>query len=265
MEVIREQAARPVRAVLFDFDGTLSLLRGGWARIMQAQMLAELRASGDRSPEEHLGAEIRAGILANNGRPTIWQMRFLADAVRARGAAPRPAEAYLTEFLDRLLAVVAQRRAAVAGGGARPEDFTVPGALALLAALRERRLPLVLASGTERVAVVAEATLLGIAPYFGADLHAPRDEDPTFTKRAVIETYLRERGLDGADLVGIGDGVVETQEVKRVGGRAIGVACAEESPGELDADKRAALVQAGADVIVADYRSLGGLLAWLGA
>jgi phosphoglycolate phosphatase-like HAD superfamily hydrolase len=265
IEVIHPGPARPVRAVLFDFDGTLSMLRAGWARIMEAQMMAELRRAGDRSAEHNLVTRIRAGILANNGRPTVWQMRFLAEEVRARGVQPRSPEEYLADFLARLLAVVGARRVAITSGRSGVEAFTVPGALPLLADLRARGIPLVLASGTDRPAVVSEAELLGVANFFGPDLHAPIDEDPSFSKRAVIEVFLRQTGIPGEGLVGFGDGVVETQEVKRVGGRAIGVACSEEEPGQLDHAKRAALIEAGADVVITDYRSAGRLLSWLGA
>ena len=46
------------------------------------------------------------------------------------------------------------------------------------------------------------------------------------TKVAVISRVLRQLGIRGDELIGFGDGVVETQAVKAAGGVAVGVASA---------------------------------------
>jgi hypothetical protein len=74
---------------------------------------------------------------------------------------------------------------------------------------------------------------------------------------------MREHGIRGAELIGFGDGVVETQEVKRVGGVAIGVASSEAGVHAVNAAKRATLIAAGADIIIPDYEHAAELLAWL--
>ena len=48
------------------------------------------------------------------------------------------------------------------------------------------------ASGTDFAAVSHEAGLLDVAAFFGTEINAPRDDDPSFTKAAVIERVLRE-------------------------------------------------------------------------
>ena len=65
--------------------------------------------------------------------------------------------------------------------------------------------------------------------YFDDAIFAPAGDDPHFSKRAVIERILNKHGLVGEELLGFGDGMVETKEVRRVGGVAVAVA-SEEPP-----------------------------------
>jgi hypothetical protein len=74
---------------------------------------------------------------------------------------------------------------------------------------------------------------------------------------------LRESGIRGEELLGFGDGVVETQAVKAVGGVAVGVASAEPGQSGVNPDKRARLAAAGADVIIPDYGGQEQLVSWL--
>jgi phosphoglycolate phosphatase-like HAD superfamily hydrolase len=73
---------------------------------------------------------------------------------------------------------------------------------------------------------------------------------------------MREEQIEGHHLLSFGDGPVEIQSTKAVGGLAIGVASDEEVNGshEIDAAKKKQLVAAGADVIVPDYAEVDALL-----
>ena len=73
------------RAAIFDFDGTLSLLREGWPAVMTEMMLAELRRTGTEEPAEKLVAIIDGIVIGLNGQPTIVQMQALAAEVARRG------------------------------------------------------------------------------------------------------------------------------------------------------------------------------------
>src|SRR5205807_2850950 len=106
-------------------------------------------------------------------------------------------------------------------GREAPADWAVPRAHALLERLRARGLTLIVASGTEITHVRREAGLLGLTPYFEKAIYAPVGDDPHFSKRAVIERLLEEYKLRGEELLGFGDGVVETAEVRRAGGVAV--------------------------------------------
>jgi phosphoglycolate phosphatase-like HAD superfamily hydrolase len=139
----------------------------------------------------------------------------------------------------------------------------VPGSYALLDDLRKRGMILVLASGTEVTHVRREADLLGLSKYFADVVFAPAGDDPHFSKRAVIERILNKHGLVGEELLGFGDGVVETEEVRRVGGVAVAVASEEPPRRGVHAGKREWLLRAGADVVIADYECHSPLLRWL--
>src|SRR5262249_57432020 len=73
------------RFVLFDFDGTLSLLREDWPAVMTAMMVEELRATGAAEPEAEQAALVEENIMRLNGLPTVHQMNWLAGEVRRRG------------------------------------------------------------------------------------------------------------------------------------------------------------------------------------
>ncbi len=64
-------------------------------------------------------------------------------------------------------------------------------------------------------------------------------------------------------MIGFGDGFVEIEEVKRVGGVAVAVASDEVNRRGIDAWKRDRLVRAGADLVIGDYRCREELLRML--
>src|SRR5205085_6733359 len=63
IEVVRPDLPRGrFRAALFDFDGTLSLLREGWPAVMTRLMLEELRRTGTAEGDAELAALVE-GIV----------------------------------------------------------------------------------------------------------------------------------------------------------------------------------------------------------
>jgi len=256
----------PFRAVLFDFDGTLSLIREGWPRVMVGMMVERLRSIGlVREPEPALWVHLDRLVMNENGAPTIRQMEVFAAEVRARGGTPEETRVYLEDYIERLMRGVRGRWRALETGEAIAGDWVVPGAHDVLAHLCRRGVGLAAASGTDYAHVAHEARLLGIDSYFPAGIQAPKDNDPTFSKGRVIARLLDRLGIRGEELLGFGDGVVETAEVKGVGGVAIGVASSEpgSGPGIVQAEKRAQLLAAGADLIIPDYAQQDELIRWL--
>ena len=257
IELIRTPPSRShFRAAVFDFDGTVSLLREGWSRLMAEIGLEHL---GDATPIEYLERE----MLLLSGKPSIHQMRRLAEIVHERtGRAPDP-DAMLQKFLGGLIALSAARQERITGGADHPAAWTVRGTLGLLDNLRRRGVTLLLASGTDVAFVKRECEILGVAEFFGDRIHGPADNTPNFSKRTVIEEFLRELGLPGEALLGFGDGYSETVEVKRAGGTMIGVASAEVGVPGINDMKRTMLIELGADVIVGDYAHGEELVEWL--
>ncbi len=161
------------------------------------------------------------------------------------------------------MARIEGRLAALETGTAQAEGWTVPGSHALLEDLRRRGLTLYLASGTDLKYVRHEAALLGVAEYFGEHIYGALDDYQNFSKQMIIERILRDHDLHGAELLGFGDGFVEIEEIKRVGGVAVAVASDEVNRRGVHAWKRDRLVRAGADVVIPEYRRHQRLLAYL--
>ncbi len=268
-ELINPSVRRgPFKAVLFDFDGTLSLLREGWPRVMVGMMIERLRGmSLLREPEAEEWVTIDLLVMAQNGAPTIKQMEVFVEEVRRRGGTPADSWEYLREYIDLLMRDVSGRWDALRTGGLLPADWVVPNAHAILMNIRGRGVPLFVASGTEYDHVACEANLLCVEEFFPTGINAPKDNDPNFGKGKVIARVLAELGIRGEELLGFGDGVVETSEVKRVGGVAVGVASSEPGSGwgVVQPEKRARLIAAGADLIVPDYGRQEELIHWLWA
>jgi phosphoglycolate phosphatase len=255
IEILRSDIPRGrFRSVLFDFDGTLSLIREGWPLVMIPMMVETLKATGTAEGDAALTACVEDFVMRLNGKQTIYQMIQLAQEVKKRGGAPLEPLAYKHEYHARLMRRIQGRLDALAGGTATPGDWTVPGSHAILQRLQLRGLTLYLASGTDVAFVRKEAELLGLTKFFGPHIYGALDDYQNFSKRMIIERILLENNLRGEELLGFGDGYVEIEEVKRVGGTAVAVASDEVNRQGIHAWKRERLVRAGADVVIGDYR-----------
>src|SRR5215471_4136868 len=128
IEIIRTDLPRGrFRSVLFDFDGTLSLIREGWPQVMIPMMVAVLRETGTRETEAELTAAVEEFVMRLNGRQTIYQMMQLAEEVRHRGGQPLEPLAYKHRYHDLLMARIQGRLLALETGSASAEEWTVPG------------------------------------------------------------------------------------------------------------------------------------------
>lgn len=244
-----------VSHVLFDFDGTLSLIRQGWPEVMVpmfVEALPRLAGESDAAVEQM----VLDDIMRLNGKQTIYQMIQLADRVRERGGEPQEPLWYKHEYLRRLDLHIGARTAGLASGEVKPEALLVHGARAFLDHLKGRGLQLYLASGTDEFAVKREAELLGITGYFGPHIYGALDDYKNFSKKMVIDRILKDHGITGRQLLSFGDGYVELENTKQVGGLAVAVASdeANNGSGRVDPWKRERLLGVGADVVVPDFR-----------
>jgi phosphoglycolate phosphatase-like HAD superfamily hydrolase len=247
--------------VLFDFDGTLSLIRQGWPEVMVPMFVEMLPAISGESDESRARL-CMDDIMRLNGKQTIYQMIQLAERIRERGGAPKDPLWYKHEYLRRLDERIRGRVESLRSGQIGPDDLLVYGTRKLLDLLTTKGLPLYLASGTDETFVKQEAELLGLTRYFGRHIYGALDDYKQFSKKLVIERILRENQIPGACLLSFGDGYVEIQNTKEVGGFAVAVASdeANNGSGNFDEWKRQRLRGVGADVIIPDFRDAETLL-----
>jgi phosphoglycolate phosphatase len=261
LQVIHSDFPRgPFRAVIFDFDGTVSLLRRNWQDVMIPMMVDILSATGTAETRDQLHAHVEEFVMRLNGRQTIYQMIRLAEEVAQRGGQPREPLEYKHQYHDLLWAQVGQRVEAVRSGRTPADEMTVPGTRELLASLVSRGLDLYLASGTDLKYVLDEVEVLGLRKFFGPRVYGALDDYKKFSKGILIERIIRDTGVPGPALAGFGDGFVEIEELKKVGGLAIGVASNEETRQGINDWKRNRLIRAGADLIIGDYREHEAIL-----
>src|SRR3954452_19623056 len=104
IEVLRADLPRGgFRSVLFDFDGTLSLIREGWPQVMIPMMVDVLRATGTAETEAELSGAVEEFVMRLNGRQTIYQRIQLAEEVRGRGGRRVEPLAYKHRYHDLLM------------------------------------------------------------------------------------------------------------------------------------------------------------------
>jgi phosphoglycolate phosphatase len=256
VELPRPLSPRPeISHVLFDFDGTISLIRQGWPEVMVPMFVEALpRQPGETN--EALRQLVLDDIMRLNGKQTIYQMIQLADRIRERGGHADEPLAYKHEYLRRLESHIGARTAALAARTVAPEALLVHGVRPLLEHLRDLRLPLYLASGTDLSAVKREADLLDVTRYFNGHIFGALDDFKQFSKKIVIERILQEHGITGRHLLSFGDGYVEIENTKQAGGLAVAVASdeANNGSGRVDEWKRQRLLGVGADAVIPDYR-----------
>jgi phosphoglycolate phosphatase-like HAD superfamily hydrolase len=262
IEIINPQRPRNasgIRCAVFDFDGTLSLLRAGWFDLMHAQMVDALMQTPNHESAEQIRAFVSNLIYSTSGQQTIYQMIRLAEEIAKRGGTPKSAEEYKQDFLNRLLARVYERVVSIDAGIVAPETWMVPGAKSIVQELHARGVTCYIASGTDDAFVKSEAATLGLSPYL-AGIFGAQSDRRNHSKRAIIGRIAEQHNLYAGELATFGDGAPEMIDSKSFGGIAIGVATNESTSEGVNGHKREVLIQAGADIIVPDFREYPALL-----
>ena len=89
VQIINKDLRRgPFHAAIFDFDGTLSLLRRGWQQVMIPMAVEHMAATGTAEQEDQLFTIAEDFVTHLTGRQTIYQMIQLATEVKKRGGVP---------------------------------------------------------------------------------------------------------------------------------------------------------------------------------
>lgn len=251
------------RVVLFDFDGTLSLIRSGWVDVMVPMMVEILTDLKSGEPEKELHHLVNEFVARLTGEQTIYQMFELARQVKLRGGTPMDPLVYKGMYHDRLMEKIANRREDLRSGKVPPDQYLVPGSRALLESLRARGLKMYCASGTDEVYTLEEADLLQVRQYFEGRIYGAKDDYKSFSKEILIQQILGNLECRGDELLGFGDGYVEIKNVKDQGGVAVGLATAEPDCQVVDEWKRQRLISVGVDFVIPNFLCHEQLLAAL--
>jgi phosphoglycolate phosphatase len=254
VEVIspRRESVRP-RLAIFDFDGTVGLVRAGWMEVMIRQALEALRATGTAESDAELRPLVEEFVFRLTGKPTIYQMMELAENVRRRGGIALDPAQYKQQFLEELREESDRRLHDLRGGGVPPDIHMVPGTRAVLEDLRARGVRMYLVSGTDDALVQEEARLFDITRYFAGGVYGSPGDQSDFSKRGLFEQVVARGEAKGQELVSFGDGHVELEAVKEFGGVAVGLATLEPACDRIDEWKRQRLIASGADYIIPNF------------
>ncbi|MBQ3192200.1 MAG: hypothetical protein IJB59_01355 [Oscillospiraceae bacterium] len=260
VEVIRPWEGMDIRYALFDFDGTISLIREGWQNIMIPYFVEVLQETGTDETKEQLLTIVTDFVDTLTGKQTIFQCIRLDEEVVSRGGPHRDPHVYKHEYLRRLELRIEDRKKALEQGREKPEDHLVPGIRPFIDALQARGIRCYLASGTDEKDVLYEASLLGLDGVFEGGIHGAHDHMLSCSKELVIRDMLDREGILPNQLVSFGDGYVEVELVANLGGLAIGAATNEETRQGINDWKRNRLIAAGANAIIPDFRETEEIL-----
>lgn len=264
IEIHNEIQTGNVRHAVFDFDGTISLIRDGWQNVMVPMMVELIQSDTDTDEiQEELESIVVEFVDKLTGKQTIYQMIQLGEEIEKRGGKAKDPLAYKDEYNRRLLPIVDQRISDLAMGNIPAETLRVPMSLEFLKNIHESGVKCYLASGTDVEFVKNEAGLLGVADYFDGGIYGALREYKKFSKAMVIQKILTDFELKGSELLIIGDGYVEIENAKTVGAIAVGVASVEDNIYNMNADKRERLINVGADIIIHDFQDGDQLLKYL--
>ena len=218
IEIHREIQTGNIRHVVFDFDGTISLIRDGWQNVMVPMMVEFLQTETDTTETpEQLEALVVEFVDRLTGKQTIYQMMQLGEEIEKRGGTPKEPLAYKDEYNRRLLPVVEERIAGLAAGKLPAEPLRVPLSLEFLQSLREMGINCYLASGTDVEFVKNEAALLGVAAYFDGGIFGALREYKKFSKAMVIQKIITDFSLNGMNCSSLGTGTWRSKMRKRWG------------------------------------------------
>lgn len=228
--------------VLFDFDGTLSLILEAGLDGRDVRRDAAASAVGHRP-----GARLVLDDIADPQR----QADHLSDdcskraKIKERGGEPREPLWYKHEYLRRLELKISSRTSGIADGSIPRDEYLVHGARPFLDHLKACGLTLYLASGTDEYAVRREAAA-GVLDDFGPHVYGPGR-----LQRVLQEDDHRQDPPGESDprrhLLSFGDGYVEIQNTHEVGGFAVAMATDEAAngSGKIDPWKRERLLGSG--------------------
>lgn len=273
IEIVRARTHHTeVRHAIFDHDGTISVLRQGWEKIMEPMMLnavlGEKAATVTESFYNKVKKDIRSFIDKTTGIQTLAQMKGLISLVREYGCVPESEildeHGYKALYNRALLEMIRGRVKKIEQGELAPYDYEVKGAHKFLQTLHDAGVKLYLASGTDEADVKTEAKVMGYAHLFEGKIYGAVGDLKVEAKRVVLERIINGENISGEQLAVVGDGPVELREGRKRGAFCLGIASNELTRYGLDLTKRTRLIRAGADFVIPDFSQMERLLPFLG-
>lgn len=247
---------------IFDHDGTISVLREGWEKIMEPVMIKSILGpvyqDADETTYFRVVNRIKKFIDDTTGIQTLIQMQGLVKLVKEFGFVPQ--EDILDEFgykeiyNQALLELVNERIAKLQRGELAADDFVIKGAVPLLHSLHQAGVKLYMASGSDENDVIKEAEVLGYADLFEGRIYGAVGDATKEAKRIVMDRIANDIGQENmTQVAAFGDGPVEIREIHKRGGLSVGIASDEVRRFGLNPAKRSRLIRAGADIIIPDF------------
>ncbi|MDF1513028.1 MAG: HAD family hydrolase [Anaerolineae bacterium] len=253
-----------IKHALFDFDGTLSVIRRGWENIM-LPMMVEMICGRMCEPSHDVVQAVAAYIERSTGILTIHQMEWLVEAVHDYGFTGhmKSAREYKKLYNERLLQPVRQRISQIGGNQLDQDKLMLKGARSFLQLLHDRDVKLYLASGTDHTYVLEETAVLGIQHFFEPHIYGALDDTNAYSKERIIRRIIKDNILQGEELAVIGDGPVEIRNAKTHGALALGVAADEDKRCGFETRKVQRLKDAGADLVISGFEHYNMMVAFL--
>ena len=266
IEIANDVECGRFRHALFDFDGTISLLREGWEKIMGPVMIEMI--CGDTEPTPDVAKAVYDYIDESTGIQTLIQMIHLVEMVKQFGRVPSDAildaHGYKRIYNDRLMVPVGERIAKLGSGELTVDRVTLRGALDFVRRLAARDgVTLYIFSGTDCEDVRHEAAKVGAAPYFSGGIWGALRTLDEYSKEKVLKEIIAKHDLHGAQVLVIGDGPVEIRNAKANECVAVGVASDEVAGHGWNEKKRERLLRAGADILIPDFHEAEALMNYL--
>ena len=232
--------------------------------VMIKSILGNRYESADETLYHKVVSRVHDYIDKSTGIQTILQMERLVEIVKDFGLVPENSIldkfGYKEIYNNALLEIVNKRIAKISKGELDINDYVIKGVVKFLKNLKDKGIRLYLASGTDRLDVVNEATMLGYHDLFDGGIYGAVDDVSKYSKKIVIENIMIKNSLQGSELAVFGDGPVEMRECRKRKGIAIGIASDEIRRYGLNKNKRARLIKAGAHIIVPDFSQHDKLL-----
>lgn len=263
MEIKKPLANPNFKSALFDFDGTVSLIRSGWQDIMIPYFIEVLCEVAADESEEEITALVREFVDTLTGKQTIFQCMRLDEEVVKRGGLHRDPVEYKHEYLRRLEEHIKERKQGLIDGSIKPEELIVPGCAEFVRKLKEKGIKCYLASGTDEKDVLYEAKLLGVDELFDGQVYGAHDYMTDCSKELVIKSLIKDGAIKPEELISFGDGYVEIELVADIGGYTVGVATDEEHREGINSWKRNRLLSAGAAMIIPDFSGYERLIDYI--